>query len=703
MTTTNGKILNPSGHPRIGWGDLTIPSDIADDIGEYGAFETADGRRFPLVRGRKKGSSAGYAYRVLASLNESETVRGRPVPALDLERTIASRPFEPHPWVSDNTVALMPNLGVVNSLQEEWGELDVVKVLEQSSAHQRWYMRHRIAKYGLTAEFWVTFKHRDPVADVKLLWSWSDRNDPGHVQHFGHVVLYCGEHITLDHAQRMKFAAPVFGDGRAGQGWYVVLGSEMRVGEGDGMLVSGRMLCMPQDFKVENNGSISDEFAHDFNSLRAAMDGPIYASMDAEAWEGEWTASRYTGASDYDGAALAWDAEGEALEYEAHAQKAVGYGARTYYGNQDRPQQAGDQDDFGCTNGTSVLHREGSPSMIAAFQEAAYAEAYRGVMHYETDGKVLRKADHPQWSTWEGRTHWSTSVSPDRLGKSHTPWPVIVNWQGYDRQHRSQNALAAYLWLADDPAIERLIEHYLETDRADVRVTHRQRSKARAEGRVIGTYAHFVLGCDEGTAAPYASLIYDIIVQQLDNEFLMREDVAMPVLASIGPDTRKPIRHPESGNLLPTCSAWEHGLAAIGMVNGLRALEAFSGHDSGRVIALRKVFRRVLEFLATWGCFEEGGDWYVVDDLAYFDGAPLPEPLSTTNPYIIAGTGYHSNTRTQDWTLYGLNVAATFLPAGDLRDKARACVEALLPRDGLSRREVEWLANVPRPEAQPSA
>jgi len=104
--------------------------------------------------------------------------------------------------------------------------------------------------------------------------------------------------------------------------------------------------------------------------------------------------------------------------------------------------QTGAQRDFGCIEGAEVIDLAAS-ELLDAYLFMATAQTKRPGHYYETDASPVRHVNHPQWVVWDGRTHWHTSVSSDRLGKN-TPQlgQPHHGWFGKDWQHHSSNLLS---------------------------------------------------------------------------------------------------------------------------------------------------------------------------------------------------------------------------------------------------------------------
>jgi hypothetical protein len=108
----------------------------------------------------------------------------------------------------------------------------------------------------------------------------------------------------------------------------------------------------------------------------------------------------------------------------------------------------GNQHDFGIHKLEDVFI-SGVPHGVEEARFMAGEEAHRPVHFREADGSPLQSANHPNFITRGGRVHWSTSVSPDRLGKPQpevSPSGRTHGWTGKDLEHWSSLTLSsAYL------------------------------------------------------------------------------------------------------------------------------------------------------------------------------------------------------------------------------------------------------------------
>lgn len=106
------------------------------------------------------------------------------------------------------------------------------------------------------------------------------------------------------------------------------------------------------------------------------------------------------------------------------------------------PGQTGGQRDFGTLEGPEILYL-GASELVDAYYFMATEETKRPSHFYETDASPVTHANHPRWVTWAGTTHWHTSISTDRLGKTNPNFGGHSHgWNGKDWQHHSSNLLS---------------------------------------------------------------------------------------------------------------------------------------------------------------------------------------------------------------------------------------------------------------------
>lgn len=107
------------------------------------------------------------------------------------------------------------------------------------------------------------------------------------------------------------------------------------------------------------------------------------------------------------------------------------------------PGSTGAQEEFGTWQSLAVVGNWSAEEMFFD-QLAVNQESCRPIHYFEKDGEIVLSANHPNWVTWEERTHYNKTVSPDRLDRQDTELGNSYGWHGHDRQHY------ACIWLAED-------------------------------------------------------------------------------------------------------------------------------------------------------------------------------------------------------------------------------------------------------------
>lgn len=121
----------------------------------------------------------------------------------------------------------------------------------------------------------------------------------------------------------------------------------------------------------------------------------------------------------------------------------------------------GAQEDQIFVRGESLLHGGQGAELIAYL--GALKMANRPCHHRELDGGMLDYNGHksPRLLLWDGRPHWSASVSPDRLGKQGDLSIAAANgWWGPDVEHWLINTLTAAVRLTGSPCCQYLLANH---------------------------------------------------------------------------------------------------------------------------------------------------------------------------------------------------------------------------------------------------
>jgi hypothetical protein len=691
LTTT---LTNLSPLPRQHWATVTYPTNLVAAFGVECVFIRPGGQEYRAVRGSTKGGKT--VYRIRAFMEGSERLTGQ---LANRPHVTDVTPWTPHPWTADDLPALVPNLGILeaNGVQHWDQYLEGPLPLEQGPAHQRWILRKHIPALGVVFEWVADLLHNDPVMPVYGKIVWSARNDPRPNRTFQHLVLRAGELVVLDFARRhgalQATQDPITND------WPMLLNTQpLTLNDGAGLPLSGVMLSFQRGVRTSaarlavpspttEEGEIMQPapdlvLERGLRDLNSAMHGPIVGVCHH--WEGNWLGNKNVPRLAL-GATLT--AERDWQQFVEAQQNVGGWFAPRPVGSAREPGQTGDQEDFGATKGTHIVGVSQDPRHIRVLQYSVQGELFRGVHHYEQDRTPLNLANHPNWVTWDSVTHFHTGVSQDRLGKDPLmSAPPGTGWRGYDDEHRSQNNLAAYLMLTDDPLMEDHLRFQEITDRACYRMRFPQfgNGAARAQGRTFGAWANFPLVTAPADAQKWKHIIDSRLATTRDN-WMLRVSGPMRVLAFGNPDPRKQIYNAD-GTLGRWASMWEHGLAVI---------DLYKLHKQGYRVAT-DLLQILMPMLAEFACFQAtSGVWYTVDDILYQDnGIAPPSPLVPGARFMVANPG---SPGVGSWTLAGLIACREFFRDNTahpgLRDKLDRYIAALTGSvEALDRRTAEWFA-----------
>ena len=647
-------IENLSPHRREHWCAVTFPASDAATLPRHLTFRIGPGREWRAVRGNTIGSETVVYVR--ADIDGREVVVGDLV-----TQALSENPHRMHPWVRDRIGKLGMQAGVRVNGVDHWTQLGEWQLQFANEAVQRWWTRSR-GPHGIILEVWGDVWSDDPVVDFYAKVVWSDRADLRWNVMFESVWLRCGEALSIDFAQRHGIVGGV----KDATGSYIyLLGSNMPFCDGAALALTGAMLC----FKDDEDGLPMEESNRAVRNLAAAAmsAGPVLGV--AHQRDGSWLAVGHI--ARVDPTALLNEANNEWLRFANGAHQNVGWFAPRPVGCTSTPGQTGSQEDFGATKGTfAVALRQ--PKHIYRLRYAVQADLLRGCQHYEANGRPIDLADHPRWVSWSMVTHYHSGVSPDRLGKE-APQNPANGWRGYDAQHRSQNNLAAYLALCDDPLMADHCKHMLTTDLADYRRRYPNfgPESPRGQGRPAGTWAQLA----KVTGDPRFVQLLDAQTQQ-SYEFMMRLGTgnAMRVLGTLNPDGRVPLF--VNGELAPSVSLWEHGLAIVGfwLVEQSQPTNAWRS----------ELLRHVAELLANHALHEPMPGQFALATSCHWNNGDTPLAYLWDSGSGVGG-----------WINAGLLVAREHLGAEHpAHDKLTRYLDAVIPRNERQLGWAEWWAVV---------
>lgn len=627
-------IENLSPLPRTHWCQITFPRNTIASLPEHCSF-VVDGqhRRWRAVKGRTIGSET-VVY-VQADIDGHETVTG----SLDHSVLVSTQAHRMHPWVADDIGKLVLQAGVCLGGHYTWTQLAEWKLLFTNPAVQRWWTR-ALGPHGLILEVWADVWSDTPVIDFYAKVVWSDRTDPSWNAAFEGVWLKSGEALALDFAT----AHGIVGGAKNIEGLYVyLLGRDLGFTDGSALPISGSMLC----FRDRPDNLSEAQIADAIRNLYAASGAPVFGIALPGERGGEWLARGNIARSDPNSLRIV--AANEWNRFASMTSSFRGWYAYRPVGCTSTPAQTGSQEDFGATKGTFAVALA-QPRHIYRLRYAVQSDLFRGCQHYE-DGKPLDLSRHPRWVSLAMVTHYHTGVSQDRLGKDG-PRPPATGWAGYDAQHRSQNNLAAYLALHDDPLMKEHCEHMLTTDFADYRRRFPQNGadSARGQGRPVGTWAQLlkVTGNER-----FAELINHQTAQSYGVMMGLGNGATMRVLSTIL-DARYPLM---INNELARCvSTWEHGLALVGFYLAHHVMPINAWRD--------RIIDELVLLLARHALHEDTPNVFRLATAVHWNNGDAPLGFLWDNGSGVGG-----------WTRAGLVVAREWLADkpdhADLHDKVQ--------------------------------
>lgn len=556
--------------------------------------------------------------------------RGDPLPTGDVAMPAATIEFVAR--VSGATVRVQPSR---------------VHDLEANALRRVELRRARLGDTGLVAEVIVTAWRDQPHAQADVAVFFSDPRLPAMQCDVEELAIECrGMALVLRHAGSLGITQTMTGDGSR-----TVLLQQRPIGDGQGLRRTGALVP-----RLHGDGSLADSTA------KAAAVAPLLGGT-------AWTQSGAFGPFGVVPPVPPWLQGGILRAYLAQAHRAFvardrpggdpfgvfGHGLARMAG------QTGDQADFGVVKLTLVA-ASALPSQLLEVELSVLQEACRPVHFFEADGSPVDPAAHPDWVVWSGRTHWHGGVSKDRLGKP-VPEPRYEahGWTGKDREHWSNNYLAAFALLTGSHWARAELQNegrlYLAGQTIDPALTTSHGGAPRGAGRTALAAAWNLLVT--GDAALRARMD-----ERMDRVYFVewagRELAADQVrpMAVCNPDARMLQGKYRYWN------PWQEGLAAIGFA----AHHRVTGNANARALAEALAANMVRH---GWLLTDSRNEVAMVQ--RWLDGTPLTlEQWLGGDPTMIAGSG---DTAFTEWAFGAVEIArAASARDGDaaLRDR---CVE----------------------------
>ena len=319
-----------------------------------------------------------------------------------------------------------------------------------------------------------------------------------------------------------------------------------------------------------------------------------------------------------------------------------------------------------CIGGTN-------PTVLFVDRLITAQETCRPIHYFETDGRIVRAARHPEYVSWDETVHWHKGQSPDRLGRTHGREDLRgTDWHGRDREHYAANWLAEDALLHGSYGSRREIEHLVEHILAGLTVPS-----------IHGNKATNGMGAARGIGRMYIAMVQmwlatgdDRILERAEKRVL--ECVLPQSAARMGKGEIHPLRVIVDDRAIPGREAWipwEDAIAVPGMDAMARALrESGRGTTADKLAALTwKVGRS--NVLYAWHPRKP-----VIGKALLWHDSGAPNPASAAEDAKVMIWSY--NTDYSYWALPCLYV--TLRMAKERADpavqaRAEALIDALVP------------------------
>lgn len=493
------RFINHTDLPRREWGLATVPFPRgAWTSGKQFAIRGVPSKLVPFGA---RWSDGSVRFAQLAARTDLRAHEERVYTVEEVAPNLP--PFRYSPWVASRLAKF--DLQIAVGLPEggmRTADLRQIAVVEDTRANRTVHYRDRIPDTQLVYDLWITWFADQDNARFELRLTSSRVGDPDYVQPVRWVVLSPTAAIPVVRGNvrqhligtRMSFGGPnpilllgptAFYDGQAAE-WF-----------GDLLFVDASVAVPDQRRRID--------------TLLAVLNGAFWGMAT------NWPESGAWGPFGYLPDPPPWITDnGRAAAVQSRAEFLQWYNTtgETWEDRplalRENPAVTGTQHDFGVGKFVDVFV-SGLPHRIEEVRYTAGEEAQRPVHHREPDGTPLIAANHPDWVARAGRTHWSDSVSVDRLGKPG-PGPdmreAAHGWFGKDHEHWSSLVLSAAYLLTGSHSLRMELDNEAELFLASHLVESiapgspaNSINNARALGRVMLTMAWNVLLTDRADVA----------------------------------------------------------------------------------------------------------------------------------------------------------------------------------------------------------
>jgi hypothetical protein len=685
-------LQNLANTPRKQWVDVALPAVDA-------ALLPAQCRFAPAGWLAYKGSAIGehsVLFHILADFAPLQQVTGSLLPTANAPATF--QPWSMSDWVGDNTAGLVPiptlidNAGVEHRLANPQIEL----VENASPARRVFHVWGRLGTSPITYDAYAYLYVGQDVVQLEASFACSDPAMSGMSYSFAGLWVETGEYLQLDYRNRLGLPQPFVqtqAPGHPSQGkWIQTVTGPRTLGRGEGLHLQGSMLCLaepgnaivPTSYVTNGLGqqwSVQDRV----DELVAEFFFPCVGVW--RHWEDKWLAFgmvpelpipfRADNGLQYSNSS--W---GSFLSMLTQPADLFSQRPRGLFKNAS---STGAQEDFGAAKGSQAV-TIGDPRWI---YDAGYSVAetmMRGFHYRESDGRPMRKANHPGLQCFNQLPNCRTTL--DTLGffcPLPYQWPT-TGWTVWDDQHRSQNNFNALLALTGSWALRHQLRDLAEVDKS---LVPNWMDTPRAEGRLLMAWSNMYLLLDAPAerAALRATMMQRLAtIQTRWRGAPFVNDPTKPIRAlDIGSDGTF---LEQSGERVPAIIVWEHSIAVMGFFAAWRVTG-----EQGFLDMAREISRLIVNYCI----FFENNRWVAATAVRYQERFREGEALPAS-AYYTGSPDVHVGISFWVWIMPSVLIGREIWTGLDPQLVARcnAILNDQIPNGPSNWLDSEWWAVLPR-------
>lgn len=573
-------------------------------------------------------------------------------------------PFALSDWVGDDIPSLVPRLMFNGSIDLLEGATP--QQINEDNGGQVWkyVVRHPLApRIVWTATFY--FASLMDYVDFEIYGVHSYPEDDILEAEVPSLILEFNDPFAMHPQSASRGVSPP--EFTPGVGWSTTLMFSETLGDGQGTpIYRGTLFCLPN----AANGDLGfvmtlPNGAARLDALYSRADGPVVCTPLGNYASGHVSPAIYP---PFGAPRIAPQDPNDADEVTQRT-TAETFGMRTPFWDSFRglsygSNSPGGQYDFGPMKGLEILTAQQPHHLIAAVHQIE--SQFRPCHNRELDGSVVRKADHPEWWTYNQRTHFHPNSSPDRLGKPSW-WPSFEKngWKTTDSQHLSWNFHALMRFMLASEALNDMNESLAEIMMADVVHAGYQgigRNGVRAIGRRL---SQGVLHCLHSRDRRVAEERWNrLVLEEISASF-----DASPFFGGDGEVQPQELQAATPGILRgarPFWVVWEHGL----LLNGIASAVAAKDYEGGTIFTdpeglLSQYAHTVAETLLVFGTreFEVNGtkEIWMAQDVGWIEGGnPIDYETHWSSPTSFDDTWIWGPERVRfggwnDWVFSGVH------------------------------------------------